>query len=528
MAPTQSHLTENFERVSKAENIFPMGVEIACARAVQQLLLKPTNAQDLMKTTLELLTASYEPLTLLGIYQVLYDHYGSIAKSVLQSSEQLRTLIEDICGSAVMFRPDRAVAFSHSSIPRVWKAVLKVQTGEKQALEKLKIDHGIAHQTLAIHCVRALQEGSYTTYNKRVLIESDPAKLLSYAEEYWIHHICESESTSNDVVEAVAMFLSGKQSIPWLRRRLQAEPPADLCPTVDRLLVLEHNLQTWAARTHQSQLLQAATAGFLRPLFERYLDDLKSQCGPRDPEVLRTSDEFAQILICKGDYMRASSVLEESFTMRQDVYGRESLEAMRILARLAQVQMRQGRWDAADISILIALQQQEMKLTEYHLDVLTSKLCLAEIMIGNKDGTHGRSAERMLAAAEDVLYPVLETSIRHLGGRHQYSLHGARLKARLLAAEGDYDSALFAYWSHRFDIMFRYGHEHRITLSSMNKLGAVQRAAGALTEAEGTIKGVLEQQKRTLGDSHPDILDTVWNLCLLREEQGAYHETIEM
>jgi len=135
----------------------------------------------------------------------------------------------------------------------------------------------------------------------------------------------------------------------------------------------------------------------------------------------------------------------QNLAVLEDVYGTESLETMRTLWHLAQVCMSQGKWGEADASTRIAIQREKTVLGPIHPDTLSSMFSLAEILINNKHGTLGETATQILEEAEDILLPTLEMGIEWLGKKHPLSISGALVKAKSLAAQRDYPSAVDAY-----------------------------------------------------------------------------------
>ncbi len=476
--------------------------------------------QILVKTTFKLLTASYEPFTPSNLCQALWDHKGLKPGPFLQISEQLMTVIENVCGSMIVLHPRGTVAFIHEAVPQFPILSPAMWSSDKDTIPKFRINPQTAHKTLAICCLRVLQEAIYTDRTGKISVQSDCPGMLSHAGRHWVDHVSRSGSATQDTVLAVTRFLVGEQSICWIRRHLRRylQARGDLTMTVDQLLTLEYKLKSWAARFTNDPPLYAATNNLVKTLFERYLADLKSQLSPRNSELVRAFHEFGNILACKGDYSRASSVMQQNLAMVEDVYGTESLKTMRGLWHLAQVHMRQGKWEEADASIRIAIQREKTVLGPNHPDTLSSMSSLAEILVSDRDGTLDGIATQILAEAEDILLPTLEMSCEWLGKKHPLSTSGALVKAKFLAAQRDDPSAVDAYLHHQALAEKIYGQESRTVLSSMNELGTVHQAMGGLDQAEAKFGYVYNAQRQNSGPKHPDILDTLWQQGLLRQE----------
>lgn len=68
------------------------------------------------------------------------------------------------------------------------------------------------------------------------------------------------------------------------------------------------------------------------------------------------------------------------------------------------------------------------------------------------------------------------------------------------------------------------GNEHPDTLDSMNSMGSLLQAQGKLSEADSYYTEVIELSRRVLGDDHPGTLISLSNMGSLREKQGRLSE----
>ncbi|KAK4697833.1 hypothetical protein P7C71_g306, partial [Lecanoromycetidae sp. Uapishka_2] len=498
----------------------------ACRLAALKLSLGPTETQDLVVASMKLLTVLREPFTLPVLSQALLLCADLAAGTEYLKLEELDALLHSVCHLMIgIFQAKDAPAFAHEDVPKLFITLLEAQTDDEEVLSKFKIDYRKAHKNLAICCIRTLQEAIYEEdFEGNISAGSAHPAMFQYAGKYWVDHVLESGSTTVDILEAVANFLDKNTGAWWLRHRLEEQDAGKLTATIDQLLILEHRIHTWAALAFPDISLRPPGAARLLPvLFERYLDDLKSWLTTKDIRIRRASDMFGQILTCKGDYMQASTVLQETFQMRQAMNREHSLPAMSTLLHLARVLMRQGKWEAAEASLRIVLQREETVLGLNHPDTMSSQLCLAEILIANKDGVLNKTANQVLEEAEAITEKVNEVLSTRRKKNYFHITDCARVAAKLLAAQGSdiaAQQAVDAYLHHQSLARKTYGHESRTVLSSRNELGAVYQTMGILPEAEATLRDVLKTQKRTLDEAHPDINDTALNLALLWEEQG--------
>ncbi len=176
-----------------------------------------------------------------------------------------------------------------------------------------------------------------------------------------------------------------------------------------------------------------------------------------------------------GDYSSARRMLQEALDLRDGAAGVAPVLLSRSLNNQAELDRVTGRYDSAQA------------LYERALDLL-------------------RTAD---AHGDD-----LPATLNNLGALHR--------------ALGETERALPYYeeavrmWSDR------RGPDNLFTVSALSNLALVQERTGDLERAEVGLRRALEVRRRWLGDQHPDVANSLFNLGLLRMRRGAGEEALDL
>ena len=202
------------------------------------------------------------------------------------------------------------------------------------------------------------------------------------------------------------------------------------------------------------------------PHYRRALSAMTVAVGDNHPATADICDEYAICLLKRGCGGEAERVARQSLTVRR-AHGASSREYAVTLSIVAEGLRAQGQLAAAEAqhraawSLLIAVSGQDS------LDAAASMTSIVTVL-----GELGR-----FGPAEDLLNA------------------GTRILSSVC------------------------GHDHPISASGYALLGNLYRHAGALDAASTMHKHALQIRERTLGDRHPDTIETMLSLSLIATEQ---------
>ncbi len=205
------------------------------------------------------------------------------------------------------------------------------------------------------------------------------------------------------------------------------------------------------------------------------LDLLRQHLDAGDADLAIPLNNLGRLYQAIGDYSSARRMLQESLDLRDGAGGVAPVLLARSLNNLAELDRVTGRYESAQ------------PLYERALDLL-------------------RSAD---AHGDD-----LPATLNNLGALHR--------------ALGETERALPYYEEAVLMWSDRRGPDDLFTVSALSNLALVQERTDDLEQAEAGLRRALEVRRRWLGDQHPDVANSLFNLGLLRMRRGAGEEALDL
>ncbi len=237
------------------------------------------------------------------------------------------------------------------------------------------------------------------------------------------------------------------------------------------------------------------------------------------PEIrAELMDTMGDVYRRLGLYPAAEPLLKQALAERKRVLGKNNMQTIASMVKLANVYLNQGRYEDAEPLYLEAVDKRKHTLGEDHPDTLSSINNLAALY-----WSQGRFAE-----AEPLFVEILEIRRRMLGNDGKQTINSMNNLAivywnqgRISDAEPLYVEALEA----RKRVL---GDDHPDTLSSMNNLAVLYQGQNRYVDAEPLLLEALGIQRRVLGDEHPNTLSCKANLAILYQKQGHYADALPL
>jgi len=199
--------------------------------------------------------------------------------------------------------------------------------------------------------------------------------------------------------------------------------------------------------------------------------------GPDSPFLGASLNELGKLLMDCGKLKEAKPALDEALAIYEKAYGRDGVETASVLNTLASHASRSGRYEEAEALFLECL------------DLVGESLDDADSLV----------------------------MISNLGYTYMKLGKYAKAEAELLRAIEGLDRV--------------FGPEHQVTLSTRNTLASLMELQKRFDEALSLHRQVLEARRRTLGENHPSVhnsLHNIGNLYLAKgEPEGCIKVTRE-
>ncbi len=193
-----------------------------------------------------------------------------------------------------------------------------------------------------------------------------------------------------------------------------------------------------------------------------------------------------------GSPKDAERYLEQSLALREELGGKDSVEAAKAAGDLVVLRLEQGRLDEAERLIATALPSLRKALGEKSAEVLSLRLREGDLL--RLRGRRGRAVELLGAVVRDM--------DEVLGGTARPTLLAKSLLAGLYHESGKLDEAEPLYRAALAGFAERFGEEHPDTLSNQFNLAALLFSRGARNEATKMMRRVTEASIKTLGPTH--------------------------
>jgi CHAT domain-containing protein/Tfp pilus assembly protein PilF len=247
-------------------------------------------------------------------------------------------------------------------------------------------------------------------------------------------------------------------------------------------------------------------------ILQRQIEVRRRILGEEHPDVARSLNDLAVLLMDKGDYAGAEPLYRESLAMQRKVLGEEHPDVATSLGNVADLLQAKGDCAAAEPLLREALAMQRKLLGEEHWDVAASLNNLGGLLWERGD----------YAGAEPFLREALALLRKLLGEEHADVATSLNNLAVFLAAKGDYAAA---------DPLLRealaierklLGEDHPDVALSLNNLGMLLQDKGDYAGAEPLQREALAMQRKLLGEEHPDVALSLNNLAALLQSKGEY------
>jgi len=215
-----------------------------------------------------------------------------------------------------------------------------------------------------------------------------------------------------------------------------------------------------------------------------------------------------------GKCPEAQPHVESAYRIRRAALGREHPDTLASTASLAELRVRQGRYEEAEQLCTTVVESRRRSLGREHPETLTSMDNLAVVYW----------YQRRPAEAEILFSEVWEMRRRTLGEDHPETLYARMAVGWTYVRQARHAEAerLFEPLSKR--CLETLGEEHNVTRNTMNGIVQVYPDVNRSEEAELIGRRCLELCRRSLGDEHPETLEAMGLLARVYYKQGRYEE----
>lgn len=232
--------------------------------------------------------------------------------------------------------------------------------------------------------------------------------------------------------------------------------------------------------------------------------------GPESLEALRADREIGMILAQAGRHEEAERIARRGLAVLTERHGASHPERSMALDALARVLHETGRWAEAEPILRESIELGVRVRGGADPEVLVTKHNLATAL------KHaGRFDE-----AESLMRDVLVTRERVHGPTHPQTAYSMNNLAAMIQKVGRNEEAL-ALFQRTLEVRRSVlGEEHQSTLTTRMNIAVCLISLGRIAEAEPFVREGLEGYRRTLGEGHSKSLIAMGNLAYLLEEQG--------
>ncbi|BDM72287.1 ATP-binding protein [Streptomyces nigrescens] len=322
-----------------------------------------------------------------------------------------------------------------------------------------------------------------------------------------------------------------------------------LAPTHRTMLVLTHQHANMLRRLGRYREAEAVGSAIV--------DELETERGESDADLLRAKDGLAGTLMTLGAYERACALFEEVAGRYTELLGPESPRAVASRNNLAIALGLLGRYEKALVLLreVVTIRERELR-ARHHLTLGTGTLYARMLRLTGRyrdalsrqelnarlhRQVMGRHTPQTLRAehnlalcmrrmgetaqAEALLPDVVERSKRVLGARHPDTLMMMADHATFLREHGDLGRAreLAEEVAERYRALV--GDQHPYTLGTLGNVGLVRSEFGEHAQALALAAEALAGMTAAVGPDHPWTLGCALNAAAARnradDEEGA-------
>ena len=254
-----------------------------------------------------------------------------------------------------------------------------------------------------------------------------------------------------------------------------------------------------------------------RELLNRGID--RTEYLSNQPEIKANMLEvLGRILTQLGDYNEATNLLEQSISIRTDLFGMESLETVSSFEQMGTLLSAKGDLFKAESMLENALKLREERLgvRQSAMSEANAELAYVYRRLGKYDEAE-KIYRSLIAIYENELGPDDPQTLRSLSSLG-VTLHTS---GRLEEAEIIYRDVL----SKRLEL---YNTAHPDIAMSYNNLGSLLLNLGRFEESEEMISNSLQMRRALFGESHPKVALTMNNLGILKRNNGRFDEAITL
>ncbi len=218
-----------------------------------------------------------------------------------------------------------------------------------------------------------------------------------------------------------------------------------------------------------------------------------------------------------GQYDKSESLLRQSISIRQEIYGNYHAETVGTFDKLGLLLINKGEFFAADSLLSLALDIRENYIHSSGPDMAEtlSNLAYAKRRVGDT------------AQAEELYRRSLDIRESNLGKDHPSTIENMNSLGVVLHSKAKYreTEALFREILERRENLLAPIHPD--VAISQNSLGALLMNLGDYQEADSLLNRALTVRRKLYGDNHPFVALTLNNLAISHTEQGKIPEALE-
>lgn len=218
-----------------------------------------------------------------------------------------------------------------------------------------------------------------------------------------------------------------------------------------------------------------------------------------------------------GQYGKSESLLRQSLTIRQELYGNYHPETVGTFDKLGLLLINKGEFNTADSILTAALNIRENLIQPNGAGLATTLSNLA--FVTRRKGEH--------TDAEQLYRRSLDLRKEHLGNNHPLTIENMNSLGVILHNTGKYQEteALYREILHRRQELLNPIHPD--VAISQNSLGALLMNLGKYSEADSLLNRALFVRKKIYGNEHPFVAMSLNNLGLSCLEQNQLEESEE-
>ncbi|MEO5362746.1 MAG: tetratricopeptide repeat protein [Magnetococcus sp. DMHC-8] len=233
--------------------------------------------------------------------------------------------------------------------------------------------------------------------------------------------------------------------------------------------------------------------------------------GPKHPTTFGIAMVWARNLRNTSQYKEADAVLKALCEMEEQVLGTYHGDSVDCQVQLASLRVLQGEHEGAAALYQKVLAIQESYLPANSPVLLSTRIQQAEFY--RQQGEYPKARE------------ILETVLTRAAKDDPIVLEAKNGLAKVFEDQGEFPKAETLTGEVLQHEKSTLGENHPNTLTTMNNLAGIYRRQSRLTEAETLYKKVLEKYRKVFGEDHLGTVSIMNNLGLVYETMGLYDES---